>query len=102
MECSRYGLHHLPDFWKQSARLRLSKAIHPSGRLYLQDVAFSFDAEVYDFASEAWVHRMPGESGFSRSEFETHLREEFSTYSWVLEGFLEQVGFEILEKTYSS
>jgi hypothetical protein len=44
---------------------------------------------------------MPALSGFSRGDFETHVREEYSTYAWVLEGFLERAGFEIVESTLS-
>ncbi|MGH0035713.1 MAG: class I SAM-dependent methyltransferase [Myxococcota bacterium] len=94
---SRYALHHLPDFWKQVALLRLATALRPGGRLLLRDVVFSFEPETYPTAIESWVDRMPRESGFSRQEFETHVREEFSTFAWVLEGFLARAGFDILE-----
>ena len=97
---SRFALHHLPDFWKQVALLRLHDAIRCGGRLYLEDVVFSFEAHSYEASVDDWVRRMPELSGFSRQEFETHVRDEYSTFAWVLEGFLERAGFEILEKTY--
>ena len=43
---------------------------------------------------------MPEQSGFSQEEFETHVREEYSTFAWVLEGLLERAGFQILERAY--
>ncbi len=43
---------------------------------------------------------MQEESGFSREDCEAHVREEYSTYTWVLEGFLERAGFQIVEKSY--
>lgn len=95
---TRFALHHLPDFWKQVALLRLRAALRPSGLLHLRDVVFSFDAEDYEASVEAWIGRMPAVSGFSRQEFEMHVREEYSTFTWVLEGFLERAGFEILER----
>ena len=61
---------------------------------------FSFDPPLYEVAINSWVRRMPELSGFSQSEFETHVREEYSTFSWVLEGFLERAGLEILEREY--
>ena len=33
--------------------------------------------------------------GWTRSELETHLREEYSTYTWLLEPLLERAGFLI-------
>ena len=97
---SRFALHHLPDFWKQVALLRLHDAIRSEGRLYLRDVVFSFDANCYEASVEDWIRRMPEISGFSRQEFETHMREEYSTFTWILEGLLERAGFDILEREY--
>lgn len=97
---SRFALHHLPDFWKQVALLRLHDAIRSEGRLYLRDVVFSFEASGYHASVENWIRRMPEISGFSRQEFETHVREEYSTFAWVLEGFLQRAGFEIIEREY--
>jgi hypothetical protein len=37
----------------------------------------------------------PSEEGYTREDLETHIREEFSTFSWLLEPMLERVGFEI-------
>jgi cyclopropane fatty-acyl-phospholipid synthase-like methyltransferase len=97
---SRFALHHLPDFWKQAALLRFHETLRASGRLYLYDVVFSFGAESYEASVDNWVRRMPESSGFSRQEFETHVREEYTTYAWVIEGLLERAGFCIIEKRY--
>lgn len=99
---TRFALHHLSDFWKQVALLRLSEAIRPGGLLYLRDVVFSFDPASYEAAIDSWVTRMPSLSGFMREEFEMHVREEYSTFAWVLEGLLERAGFTILERNYPS
>lgn len=93
---SRYALHHLPDFWKQAALLCLHDAIRPKGHLYLRDVVFSFEATECEASIENWIRRMPQISGLSRQEFEMHVREEYSTFAWVLEG----AGFEIIEREY--
>jgi hypothetical protein len=82
--------------------IRIAKALKPSGTLYLEDVVFSFDPRTYDTPIHAWVERMPRLSGFLQAEFETHVRDEFSTFSWVLEGFLERAGLEITERHYPS
>jgi hypothetical protein len=36
-----------------------------------------------------------------RSEVETHIRDEFSTFNWIIEGMFKRAGFEI-DKTRSS
>lgn len=35
------------------------------------------------------------EDGWTRAELAEHLREEFSTYGWLLEPLLERAGFAI-------
>ena len=99
---SRFALHHLPDFWKQAALLRLNSALRPDGLLYLRDVAFSFEPGSYVDGVEEWIDRMSHASGFKPADFRTHVREEFSTYTWVLDGILERAGFSIIEKNYQS
>jgi len=94
---TRFALHHLPDFWKQVALIRLAAMLRPKGKLCLRDVSFSFPPREYERAIAEWVERMPRISGYAREEFETHVREEHSTFAWVLEGMLERAGFEIVE-----
>lgn len=67
--------------------------LRPGGKLYLRDVAFSFRPAEYERAISAWIEHMPRVTGFSREEFETQLREEHSTFKWVLDGMLERAGF---------
>ncbi len=98
---SRFTLHDLPDFWKQVALIRLADMLRPGGRLFLRDVAFSFPPPEYERAISEWVERMPRASGYTREEFETHVREEHSTFAWVLQGMLERGGLEIVESLLS-
>jgi hypothetical protein len=82
--------------WSSTRRLELA-AHQPFGKLFLRDVAFSFPPREYERAITAWIKRMPGLSGHARAEFETHVREEHSTFARVLHGMLERAGFEIVE-----
>ncbi len=97
---SRYALHHLPDHWKQMALLRMAEMLGVAGRLYLEDVIFSFEPKDFDREVAAWIERMAGNGseGFTVEDFATHVREEHSTYLWILEGFLKRAGFRILER----
>jgi len=96
------GLHHLPDFWKLVGLHRLAAILKPGGRLYLRDVVFSFDAARSEPAIERFVGRMSLHMGpDGRTAAETHVREEYSTWSWVMEGLLEKAGFQIDAAEYT-
>ena len=99
---SRHVLHHLPDFWKAIALRRMADMLRPGGSLRLRDLIFSCDLASADEVIEAWLGRAsttPG-VGWNRAELETHLRDEYSPFSWLLEPMLEQAGFEIREAIY--
>jgi putative AdoMet-dependent methyltransferase len=93
----RSALHQLPDFWKQVALLRVRQFIRPGGVLYVSDAVWCFPPEEWERAIPEWIERMgkPDGSGFTREDFETHVREEFSTFDWLLEGMLAKAGFAI-------
>ncbi len=100
---SRNALHHLPDFWKGIALTRIAAILRPGGILRLHDLVYAFDPAEAGAAVEPWlVGAAPtSEVGWTRAEYETHLREEYSTYSWLLEPMLERAGFTIRERTHS-
>lgn len=99
---TKAALHHLPDFWKIAALLRMASMLKIGGILYLRDVVFSFDPSEYRSHIDAWIDRMakPAGEGFTAHDFETHVREEYSTFAWMLEGMLTRAGFEIEQANY--
>lgn len=99
---TKAALHHLPDFWKMVALLRMASMLKAGGILYLRDVVFSFHPSEYRSHIEAWIERMakPAGEGFTVSDFETHVREEYSTFAWIIEGMLTRAGFEIEQVNY--
>lgn len=107
---SRNTLHHLPDFWKAVALTRMAAMLKPGGVLRLHDLVYAFDPADAPHVFEAWLSRaqVRPEDGWTRAELETHIREEYSTFSWLLEPMLERAGFEILtanerdSKTYGA
>ena len=107
---SRNALHHLPDFWKALALERISSTLRQGGVLRIHDLLFSFDLPEAERIIEAWlasVAEQP-EHGWTRPEIEKDIREEFITFSWLLEPMLERASFEIRDarhearRTYSS
>lgn len=93
----RSALHQLPDLWKQVALIRIRQLMRPGGVLHVSDAVWSFPPQDWHSAIPAWIERMgkPEGSGFSRGDFETHVREEYSTFDWILEGMLTKAGFSI-------
>jgi cyclopropane fatty-acyl-phospholipid synthase-like methyltransferase len=97
------ALHHLPDFWKMVALLRVRDMLEPDGLFLLRDALYTFDAADYESGVERWIDNgRPEGEGFTRTDYETHVRDEHSTFGWIVEGMLERAGFEIREKTERS
>lgn len=98
----RSALHQLPDTWKQAALNRIAEMLVPGGKLYIWDVMWSFPAAELDERLPSWVETMaqPRGQGFTREMFETHLREEFSTFGRILEGLIDRAGLGLIEANY--
>jgi ubiquinone/menaquinone biosynthesis C-methylase UbiE len=94
---SRYALHHLPDFWKALALERMRRILRPGGVLRLWDVVYAFEPAEAEERIEAWCATGGDsvEGGWSRAELEEHVRDEHSTFTWLLEPMIERAGFEI-------
>jgi len=95
------ALHHLPDFWKLVGLHRLASMLKPDGRLYLFDVVFSFDISRCESSVERFIEKMSVRTvpdGCRAAQ--THVREEYSTCGWIMEGLLERAGFRIDDADY--
>lgn len=101
---SRYALHHLPDFWKAIALARLRTMMAPGGIFRLWDVVYDFAPAEAAERIEAWCSQggtsVDGE--WSRNEFEEHVRDEHSTFRWILEPMMQRAGFEIIDVRYAA
>lgn len=94
---SRHALHHLPDFWKVVALRRIAGMLRPGGVFLLRDLIYAFAPEEVEGVIEPWLARAADDpvAGWTRAELATHVREEFSPFSWLLEPMLERAGFAI-------
>ena len=99
---SKYALHHLPDFWKSQALARMSDMLRAGGVLYLRDVIFSFHPSEAHERISRWIDAVssPAGTGWSRADFETRVREEYSTYSWTIERMIQEARLKITEAKY--
>jgi SAM-dependent methyltransferase len=100
---SRNALHHLPDVWKAVALLRIGRLLRPGGAFVLRDIVYACEPGEFDDVLEAWFAGAPANpaAGWTRAELETHVRDEHSTFSWLLEPMLERAGFRIRDRWYS-
>lgn len=101
---SRYALHHLGDFWKALALGRIAGFLRPGGILRLWDVMYSFGLGEAPERIEQWVVTNTSanqEEGWTREELEEHIRDESSTFTWLLEPMIERAGFSIEVAEYS-
>ncbi len=96
---SLVALHHLPDFWKSVALLKMAEILKKGGKLYLFDVIFTFKVQSHQKAIIEMIKTMQDSAGDSMAhETEIHIRDEYSTYDWIMEGLLEMAGFSIDKK----
>lgn len=87
------ALHHLLDFWKLVALRRAAAMLKVGWRFFLLDIVFPSEADLEDQIN-AWVRSTALQSGPElAAEAEIHIREEYRTYDWIMEGLLERAGF---------
>lgn len=71
--------------------------------LRLWDVVYNFNPVDAEDRLERWCatggHDVEG--GWSRAELEEHVRDEHSTFTWLLEPMIERGGFKIQDAVYS-
>jgi putative AdoMet-dependent methyltransferase len=96
---TQYALHHLGDFWKLVALQRIRAALREGGQLLLRDVVFSCPPAELGATVEAWLDWMSSERGYRRADSATHVRDEHSTFDWVMQGLLQRAGFQVLQTT---
>ncbi len=103
---SRWALHHLPDFWKALALHRMRTILSRGGVLRLSDVVYSFDPPDAEQRIGQWCTTLPAEAAtdgeWVRTDLEKHVRDEHSTFTWLLEPMLERSGFRIEDATYTA
>jgi ubiquinone/menaquinone biosynthesis C-methylase UbiE len=95
------ALHHLPDFWKAVALKRIFDLLKPEGQFLLGDSAYSFPLSEYQSAYNSNMSKRKAQ--VSKRLFEqmrTDSSSEFMTFTWILEGILDRVGFTIEKANY--
>jgi 2-polyprenyl-3-methyl-5-hydroxy-6-metoxy-1,4-benzoquinol methylase len=97
---SEFTLHHLPDFWKAVALSRMFRALKPGGRLFLRDIVFVGVPDGAERDIAQWADFNIKNHDFPREDVATHMRDEHSTFGWVIERMLTDVGFTLISADY--
>lgn len=92
---TKWVLHHLPDYWKQAALLNMNKMLKPGGVLYISDIIYKFAPDYEAYLSDTIDDVARKFSEQFVKETKIHIKDEFSTFDWVMEGFIERAGFNI-------
>jgi 2-polyprenyl-3-methyl-5-hydroxy-6-metoxy-1,4-benzoquinol methylase len=97
---SEFTLHHLPDFWKAVALSRIFAALKPGANFYLRDIVYTGMPDGIERSVEQWADFNIGNHDFECDSVVTHMRDENSTFAWVMERMLTEVGFTLLSADY--
>lgn len=96
---TQLALHHLPDFWKSQALVGIANSLHPRGRLYLRDVVFPSATDNYGAFFEKVIDDVRSHAGDEVAQQTVqHIKTEFSTLDWILEGLIARSGLKIVDK----
>lgn len=74
--------------------------LNPGGVLFLSDLIFKFDPD-YETNIDTFINEISKD--FNKEfvdETKVHIRDEYSTFDWILQGLIERAGFNI-EKSNS-
>ncbi len=94
---TKWAFHHLPDYWKQAALLNINNMLLLGGVFYLADVVFKSDHN-YESNIDVFIEDMAKKHGNEFAhEVKVHIKEEYSTFDWIIQGLIERAGFEIKE-----
>jgi ubiquinone/menaquinone biosynthesis C-methylase UbiE len=93
---SKVALHHLPDFWKSIALMNMADSLKIGGKLYLFDIIFNINPKDHENSINNLIEtyqKMAGDN--MAAEAIIHIKDEYSTYDWIMEGLLERTGFNV-------
>ena len=97
---SEFTLHHLPDFWKAVALSRIFAALKPGAISTCATSCSSACPTASSATSRQWADFNIKNHDFARDSVITHMRDEYSTFGWVIERMLTDVGFTLVSADY--
>ena len=70
--------------------------------LFLRDVVFTCKPDGAERDVEQWGDFLLKNHGYSREEFAMHVRDEHSTFGWVIEGLIREAGYALEAADYTA
>jgi hypothetical protein len=74
--------------------------LKPGANFYLRDIVFVSMPDGGDRSVEQWADFNIKNHEFARDSVVTHMRDEYSTFGWVMERMLTEVGFTLVSADY--
>ena len=85
---------------------RVRMFLRPGGVLRLSDIVYSFEPSEIGEQIQQWRSTLPIEAStpgeWIQADIDEHVRDEHSTFTWLLEPMIERSGFRIDEAVYSA
>jgi SAM-dependent methyltransferase len=96
---TRNALHQLPDFWKAFALTQVASTMSTGALLWLRDLIYAFEPAEVGSVMTGWFGAAADDpaEGYTSADLATHVRTEFSTFTWLLEPLLAHAGFRVLD-----
>jgi hypothetical protein len=79
---------------------RIFRALKPGASFYLRDIVFAAMPDGTDRDVDQWADFQIKNHDFARDSIVTHMRDEYSTFGWVMERMLTDVGFALVSADY--
>ena len=79
---------------------RIYGALKPGANFYLRDIVFVSMPDGSERDVEQWADFNIKNHGFERASVVTHMRDEYSTFGWVIERMLTEAGFTLVSADY--
>lgn len=98
---SQLALHHLPDFWKQIALKNIFDIMAEGGKFFLRDIVFSISLDKYQKTIDYTINHFKELAGDETAgNFINHIKNEYSTYDWIMEEMIYRTGLNIEKAEY--
>ena len=101
---TRNVLHQVPELFKVVALHRIAGMLRPGGVLRLRDLILDCAPHEVGELVARWLDAAPADprDGYTADDLAEHLRDEFSTFSWLLHPMLEAAGFQVVDASGSA
>jgi len=90
---SNMALHHLSDFWKMIAVSNIYRSLKSQGKFFLGDIIFSCGVDEIKTRIDNWINYLKDIGADPYLGAINHVKKEYSTFSWIMEGIFERAGF---------